>query len=260
MSRRLGAHVRLLNIRSDPRIIFDNMPEVAMAAGVTAQQIENADREAAAEARKAFEASCANAGVESTGQPSLLSTPFGFWAEQVGEIEPLVALAGRVSDLIVVDRPSGRKLASERIFDAAVFSSGRPTLVVADDVPDDLLRHVVIAWNGSLEAARVVGHAISLLHAADRVSIVTATSDRSSEAQFANLQDYLSWHGIKAHPLAVPAAEDSAGAALLAGAVRGNATMMIMGAYTHSRVRQFLLGGVTAHVLKHASIPVLMEH
>lgn len=260
LAQRLHAHVRLLFVRTDPRVTYAGLPDVIRASVVTRQQIEEAGRQEAANSRAAFGRLCDAAGIRSDGHFPDLQSTFGAWAEQVGEIEPLVSLAGRVSDLIVVNRPSTSIVASERIFDAAVFSSGRPTLVVSDQVPDDLLRHVVIAWNGSLEAARLVGHAIDLLRGAGRVSVTTAATERSSETAGADLQNYLMWHGIRAHQLAASPDHFSAAEALLATAMRAEATMIMMGAYTHSRVRQFLLGGVTRHMLQHATIPLLMEH
>jgi nucleotide-binding universal stress UspA family protein len=250
----------MLFVRDDPQAIYRNLPDVIRLSGVTAEQIEREGKAEAERARTAFERWCANAGLRSDGQYTDLQTPFGVWGEQIGEIEPVVAFAGRVSDLVVVNRPTSADLVSERVFDAAVFSTGRPALVVGERVPEDLLRHVVIAWNGSLEAARLIGHANDLLRAADRVSIVTAPSERSSETAAADLQDYLVWHGIRARQLATVTHAASTGEALLQTAERAEATMLVLGAYTHSRIRQMLLGGVTHHVLHNAKLPVLMEH
>ena len=132
--------------------------------------------------------------------------------------------------------------------------------MLSPKVTDNLLRHVVIAWNGSLEATRLVGHSLDLLHTAGRVSIITAVSGQGADTAPSDLANYLMWHGIRAHPLAAGSTSDGIPAAILAGATRGEATMLVMGAYTHSRIRQFLLGGVTRHVLEHSDIPVLMEH
>lgn len=260
LSQRLHAHIRMLFVRDDAGEIYRNLPEVLVATGVTAEQIDREGKQEAERSRTGFERWCAKSGLRSDGQFSDLQSPFGAWTEQIGDLEPAVALAGRVSDMVIVNRPTAAVTSSERIFDAAVFSTGRPALIVGDRVPDDLLRHVVIAWNGSLEAARLVGHATDLLHAADRVSILTAASERSAETSAADLQDYLVWHGIRARQLAVVEGTEGVGEALLQAATRAEATMLVMGAYTHSRIRQMLLGGVTRHVLHHATMPVLMEH
>ncbi|WP_131113695.1 universal stress protein [Lichenihabitans psoromatis] len=260
LSRRLEAHIQLLFVRDDPDRIFRDLPDLIRATGVTVKQIETDGKQAAERNRTSFERVCDKAGIRSDGKFEDLHATFGDWIERVGDIEPVVALAGRVSDLIIVNRPASTEMGSERIFDAAVFSTGRPTLVVSRKIPDSVLRHVVIAWNGSLEAARLIGHSLDLLHAADRVSIITAAIGRSAETVPADLTTYLMWHGIRAHELTATSASSNVPEAILACATRVEATMLVMGAYTHSRIRQFLFGGVTHHVLNHSEIPLLMEH
>jgi nucleotide-binding universal stress UspA family protein len=99
-----------------------------------------------------------------------------------------------------------------------------------------------------------------LLHLADRVSIFAAPQHDGEGVDPADLAESLSWHGIRAHPIVAPKNEHSTGAALVSAAVEQQATLIVMGAYTHSRLRQNFLGGVTKHLLGHASIPLLMTH
>ncbi|MCW6512135.1 universal stress protein [Lichenifustis flavocetrariae] len=236
------------------------LPVVIRDKGVTVTDIEAEAKRTAERSKAAFAHVCEQAGIRSDGKFDDLRTTFGEWDERIGDLEPSVALAGRVCDLIIVNRPTATNLASELIFDAAVFATGRPTLVLSPKVPDNVLRHVVIAWNGSLEATRLIGHSLDLLHAADRVSIITADRSGSAAETPGDLANYLMWHGIRAHPLSAVSESNSVPEAILAGASKGEATMLLMGAYTHSRIRQFLLGGVTRHVLENSEIPVLMEH
>jgi nucleotide-binding universal stress UspA family protein len=129
---------------------------------------------------------------------------------------------------------------------------------VGEKLPFAITDHVVIAWNGSLEASRAVLSAMPLLHLAGRVSIFAAPQHESVDA--AELAESLSWHGIRAHQVPGPRDENSTGAALVSAAVEQQATMIVMGAYTHSRRRQSFLGGVTRHLLTHAPVPLLMSH
>jgi len=189
-----------------------------------------------------------------------LDSCFASWSERLGEIETVVARFGRVSDLIVVPRPSWSSVQGQRCFDAAVFEGGRPTLVIGEKLPFALTDHVLVAWNGSLEASRAVLGAIPLLHQADRVSIFSAPQYESERADAADLAESLQWHGIRTHLIPGSRDESSAGAALVSAAVEQQATMIVMGAYTHSRLRQSFLGGVTKHLLVHAPVPLLMSH
>lgn len=85
-----------------------------------------------------------------------LDSCFASWSERLGDIETVVARFGRVSNLIVVPRPSSSSVQGQRCFDAAVFESGRPTLIVGEKLPFAITDHVIIAWNGSLEASRAL--------------------------------------------------------------------------------------------------------
>jgi nucleotide-binding universal stress UspA family protein len=71
--------------------------------------------------------------------------------------------------------------------------------------------------------------------------------------------EYLTWHGIRAHSVVDPKDEHATGAALISAACEQQATLIVMGAYTHSRLRQSFLGGVTRHLLAHTPVP-LMSH
>jgi nucleotide-binding universal stress UspA family protein len=172
----------------------------------------------------------------------------------------VVARFGRLSDLIVVQRPAPGSVHAQLCFDAAVFESGRPTLVVGDKSPLEITDHVIIAWNGSLEASRAVLGATPLLHLADRVSIFAAPQYDEDGVDPADLAESLSWHGVRAHQIIAPKDAHSTGAALLSAAAEQQATLIVMGAYTHSRLRQSFLGGVTKHLLAHSPIPLLMTH
>ncbi|MET5020099.1 universal stress protein, partial [Burkholderia pseudomallei] len=90
---------------------------------------------------------------------------------------------------------------------------------------------------------------ITLLHEATRVTVLHARTERFEEARAADLCTYLRWHGIVAEAATLDIEYGtSVGEAILAEAERRHVSMLAMGAYTHSRVREFLLGGVTRHV------------
>jgi nucleotide-binding universal stress UspA family protein len=172
----------------------------------------------------------------------------------------LVTRFGRVSDLIVLQQLAPGSIQAQHVFDAAVFGSGRPALIVPEKLPFDMTDHIMIAWNGSLEASRAVLGAMPLLHLANRVSIFAAPQYDAEGVDPADLAEALSWQGIRAHAVAAPANGYSTGAALVAAATKQEATLIVMGAYTHSRLRQSFLGGVTKHLLAHAPVPLLMSH
>jgi nucleotide-binding universal stress UspA family protein len=260
IAQRMQAHVTVLFVRPDPAAIAATLPDLVRSAGLDIKAIEQSGQDAAKRARVQFEAWC-DARKLSTKTSRRLDATFALWREEVGDLATLVALVGRVNDLIVVD---GRRKAgpiSAGALDASIFSSGRPALVVGDRVPDDLLRQVVIAWNGSLEGARSVSLSLPLLHAAEKVSIFTAPTAKSREGSLADVCSYLRWHGVVADVAMAPSKEfASVGEALLAACQRIDATLLVMGAYTRSRLQESFLGGVTRHVLDNAPMPVLLAY
>jgi nucleotide-binding universal stress UspA family protein len=259
LARRVNSHIRALFILPDPDAALAYLPDVILAAGVTREVIERETQEAAAKEKQRFiDWRTRNNLPETPG--GRLDTCFATWAEQIGEIEAVVTRCGRLADLIVVPRPAPGSTQAQRCFDAAVFGSGHPTLVIGERVPSDIIDHVMIAWNGSLEASRAVFGAMPLLHLAGRVSIFAAPQYDVEGVDPADLADYLRWHGIRAHPVVSPEDDHATGATLVSAASGQRATLIVMGAYTHSRLRQSFLGGVTRDLLAHAPVPLLMSH
>ncbi|MER2268291.1 universal stress protein [Methylobacterium oxalidis] len=261
LGRRLHAHIDVSFMAPGPEHVLAAMASLVPVGCATIEAIERGVREAAMESEAALRTWCEREGVPLASTGERLDATFVTWTELSGEVEPLLTLAGRVNDLLVVERPDPEVPFTGRALDTALFAVGRPTLMVGETVPYDLLDHVVIAWNGSLEATRLIGQSITLLHEARRVTVMHASTERYEEARAADLCGYLRWHGIVAEAVTLPIRDGtSVGEAILAESARRDASMLALGAYTHSRVREFLLGGVTRHVVEKASIPVLMAH
>lgn len=251
LAHRLSATVEALYVRPDTAAALAAMPDALGYYSISYEALEQASQEHATRARKRYEAwRDAQPG---TPQPT-------YWSEHEGMVEAVLERYGRLADLLVLRHPESQQPETERAFDAAVFGSGRPCLLVRDRVPKDLLRHVVVAWNGSLQGTRAVAGAMPLLGAADQVSIFSATRPDGDAQHGPEFARALARHGIQARLLPIPegGGAGAVGPALLQAAA--GASLLVMGAYTHSRVRQTLLGGVTRHVLAHAGIPVLMGH
>lgn len=260
LARKLNAQVQARYIRPDPDAAASIFPEIFAAGGVTREAIEREGRQAASLTRaRVDEWRNRHGGVAA----SIGETPGwgATWCEHVGEFEPIVTRYGRLSDFIVLPRPAISEIAAQRCADAAIFGTGRPTLLVGDEIlPDDLTRHVLIAWNGSLEASRAVSGAMPLLRLAKRVTIFTTLEYGAEAVDLHDLAASLRDRGIHTPEVVFPSGERSTGAALVMAAQTHHATLLVMGAYTHSRVREAFLGGVTKHLLSHAPVPLLMSH
>ncbi len=259
LARDLNARVQAAYIRPDANAAAAMIPEVIMASGVTRDVIERETRRAAAAAEMRFdEWRDRNGGrAKAEGGAGWSVT----WSEHVGEFEPIVTRYGRLSDFIVLPRPTADEIVAQRCADAAIFGTGRPTLLVGKTLPANLTDHILIAWNGSLEASRAVFGAAPLLRLAKRITIFTALDYGAEAVDLNDLAVALRERGANLSPeVTFPPRERPTGAALVDAAESQNATLIVMGAYTHSRMREAFLGGVTKHLLAHAPVPLLMSH
>ena len=132
-------------------------------------------------------------------------------------------------------------------------------MLLGESLPTALTDHVLIAWNGSLEASRAVFGAMPLLRLAKRVTIFTALEYGAEAVDLDDLAASLRDRGIHTPEVIFPTGERSTGAALVMAAETYHATLIVMGAYTHSRMREAFLGGVTKYLLAHAPRPAVDE-
>ena len=253
------SHIRAVFVRPDPSTLWASYPEVLGGTIGGYAEFKRHIEERGADQQRLFQAWCRRNDLPIVDRPPCTTASASCLA-LTGDIEAMVTRYGRVSDLIVVQRPTPGSTASQLCFDAAVFGSGRPALVLPEALPGEMTNHIIVAWNGSLEATRSVAAALPLLHAAKRVTIFTAREYGDQDSDLGDLGDTLQWHGITTPEVLFPDRSEHTGRALLDAAERQQASMIVMGAYTHSRMRQTLLGGVTRHVLGHAQVPLVMCH
>ncbi|MGB8841965.1 MAG: universal stress protein [Aliidongia sp.] len=255
VAERLGAHIQVLFVQLDPKTALMNLPEL-IGGGIDFARIERDSDVAAGQAREQFDLWCARLGLAALPADFPQTQPSAAWLEEVGDFDQLVEEHGRLSDLIVIANSDSHEMLGGRAFQPALFGTGRPTLIV-DNAAGSLLDHVLIAWNGSLEASNAVGQSTDLLRAAGRVSVY---SEGSSPEAVSALLAYLRRHGVRCDGEHAPVSASSTGASILATAEAAGVTLLVRGAYTQSRLRQAILGGTTRHLLSHAGIPIVMAH
>ncbi len=167
----------------------------------------------------------------------------------------------RLRDLTIVSVPATY---DQWYAEAIIFGSGRPTLVVPESSPLKPfgLNTVVVAWDFSRSAARAVADAIPILEKAETVRIVTVTNEKVIDTKHASeeLAKNLSRHGIDVIVDRVDAARLSIGESLTREIASHKADLLVMGAYGHSRFREFILGGATQSMLSKPLLPILFSH
>ena len=230
-----------------PAYVMAQLP--ADARGI---QVEEGKRKAA-EARGMFEQAAAKAGLTSRCE----------WMQEDGMPTERTALLGRYADLIVAGQsdPEAPVVGAVEIAEL-ILSGGRPVLLVPYAFRRQRLgEHVLIAWNGSREAARAVADAMPILEAAARVSVLAVDPGSAlGDAPGADIALHLARHDIRVEAAQMESQGLSPADILLNRAVDLSVDVIVMGAYGHSRLRELVLGGVTRDILRHMTVPVLMSH
>lgn len=253
----LKAHIDVLRIAPSS----SSLKELSFGPGFDASAAQAHLRSASRLAKREFEAWCDENRIGHRAVDHLLGSTFARWIEIEAEVETAVAREGRLHDLIVISKHAGSLSEFSRCFDAAVFSAGRPTFVAPKGTLEQPLRHVLIAWNGSLEAMHSVALSLDLIHQAERVSVLSLGTRESSESSAEDLASALRWHGVSADAVdANVEPQEQKPEALMGRAHDMEASLVIMGAFTHSRIRETLLGGFTEYLLSHAEMPVIFTH
>jgi nucleotide-binding universal stress UspA family protein len=189
------------------------------------------------------------------------SLSFG-WLDDVSEGESFIGSYGRVFDVIVMNRRDAKwSPLHERAIESGLFESGRPILLSPPSPPRQIATNVLIAWNCSTEQARAIALAMPLLQKADRITVLTVTGGTGVPGPSAEqLIRYLQRNGIIAAPMKVELDGRNTGEAILAAAQSLGCDLLIKGAYTQSRLRQWIFGGATQHVLANAALPVMLAN
>ncbi len=262
-------HVTGLHVTGD---VVTNMPPII--EGMTERQIVREfesmrERLGLGEktAREMFEAACARHGGELVDKPVPNDGITASWQVAAGRPEKVLAEKARVYDL-VISGVGGRVGASpatgaDAVLEAvetALFDAGRPVLVVPRQTPKTIGRNILIGWNRTANAARAVMAAMPLIEVADKVTICHVNTGAKPGPTPEELAASLAWHGVDAKVRHIPAGGVGVSDLLMTEAANIGGDLVIMGAYSHSRMREFVLGGVTRHALCHVVTPLMMMH
>jgi len=238
--------------------IYDPVVPISGAGYIPAEVIETQrdDNEAAAEAAiKSFTAASNQAGI--SAEPLMTSASLG------GAGDHFARMARRF-DLAIVGQAQPEVSGMEQVIgETTLFESGRPMIVVPyiQKAPFKT-NNVMICWDGSRTATRAVADAIPIIGNSGRVEIVIVANERGKqdEIEGADIGQHLARHGLKVDVHRISGGNIDVGDALLSHAADSGADLMVMGGYGHSRLREFVLGGVTRSIFESMTVPVLLSH
>lgn len=247
LARTLDAHLTGLQVHEMPEVLTMTDPS---GSGFLQELIAESVNRAAATTEKL--------------RPQLAATGLNHELRRLdlfpGQVASALAGEVRFSDLFVGTRPYGDPSKQHRVEESVLFESGRPCLFIP---PGHRVvssySSVLVAWKNTREAAVALAAAIPILRLANEVTVAIVeeggASEQRGEAPDEGIGRYLSRHGIRSEVRPI-AGWNNVSAAILNEAGRSGSDLIVLGAYGHSRLREWALGGVTRDVLSQAAVPV----
>lgn len=187
------------------------------------------------------------------------------WVSQEGQPNTFLARTSRYYDLLLLGQFSepndvNRPVRAEDL----VLSSGTPMIIVPTGYKvRPFQEYAVVAWDGSRPAARALTDAMQILETKKRLDVVTVGSGNGHPPSAETAPDiitHLKRHGIDARRILLTASREGIGPTILEYCAKNDPDVLVVGAYSHARLRQDLFGGVTRHILHNMTIPILMAH
>ena len=213
-------------------------------------------------AELAGEARAARSAFEALAAARLSDTS---WLERVGDVVEGVSARARYADLVILGQDEWQDPVERHplpVAHSVVVRCGRPVLVVPPAARSADFARIAVAWDGSREAVRAVHDALPLLRSASSVHLLTIVTapDANAAEDASNLIVHLANHGVAALSKVERASTAQEHKALHLSIEQGAYDLLIMGAYSHARWIEFILGGASQSTLLSSNIPVLVSH
>jgi nucleotide-binding universal stress UspA family protein len=252
MGEKFGAHVLGVAFSYEP-VVPGSVMGAIPPEFIETQRAESDRRAKSATAR--FEEIAKRVGI--SYETRVLSASISGAADRLGRL-------ARRFDIAVVGQPERARAMPEEVVDEGVlFESGRPVVFVPFIQRDGIkLDRVMVCWDGSRAATRAIADSMSVLAKAKTVEIVIVASSQAKQGELpgVDLGQHLARHNLKVDVKRITSPDIDVPSTILSYASDCGADMIVMGGYGHSRLREFVLGGVTRSLLESMTVPVLMSH
>lgn len=222
---------------------------------------EREEKKRVSEARKSFDAVVNAASVPYIQHPGPSDGLSASWEVVSGQPAGEVLVRAGASDLVVAGRrEDGVGPLTRSIAETALFGSGKPVLIAPAKPPEAIGSRIVIGWNRSASSVRAVQAAMPLLKSANHISMVSVKTNAKDGAEAGAMAEYLALHDVSVEVKEIEPDYRPVSEVLLDEVKQVKADLLVMGAYSHSRLRELILGGVTRNIFASADIPVLMAN
>ncbi|MET3970591.1 universal stress protein [Bradyrhizobium sp. S3.9.1] len=202
---------------------------------------------------------------DAAAKRSLISVEHRLLRTRGAEAPTILATLARRFDLSVFMQSEPGRVDNDDMIETALFQSGRPLIVVPYIQKDGLmLDRMVCCWDGSRAAARAFNDALPLLTRANTVDLLIVldekTNRKNKEVRGVEMAKHLARHDVKVRLERIAAPDIDVTSAILSYVADNSGTLIVMGGYGHSKLREVILGGVTRDMLKSMTVPVFMSH
>ena len=262
VAKRFNAHIAALHI-SESALTSSTYANISsnLKESILREERQSQDN-VAREIRNHVESFAKRRRITFSDNPAVSDKVSVSFSHEHGDVNDVLVRWARYHDTAAVCRPQTTpgKLRIGKVgssVESLMMESGKPILMVPPNWVVKKAQHAVIAWNDSLEASKALSMTLPWLLQMKKVTIVVAKSRIEGGEK---VRTQLAWHGIDAQVQVLNRRGQSAGKRLLKICKNIEADFLVMGAFSHSRVKQRLFGGVTDYVLENANILTVMVH
>jgi nucleotide-binding universal stress UspA family protein len=260
LAGQIGAHVTVgYEDGLGPTYVAPDFGGLAFSYRVFYEELQKARAERKALARTYFDQAIAATNIAIVSAPACQHGS-AMWLDQKTTDGATLAALGGLSDLVVLGAPGSRLSPTSWMVEETLFTLRRTALIVPPGTTTVDFSRPLLAWNGSPEAANALRQAMVLFPADARVTVLHIGDTKTGRIPAVSAAEYLKWHCFKAEIAWLGDRPQATAQIILEEAGRSAATCLVLGAYSHSRARELLLGGVTDSMLRAPKLPMIMAH
>lgn len=258
LAKQLGAHVTAgYEDEFGSIYLAPDMSGGAFSYGVFYEEMEKVRKDRKAAARKSFDDAVAATSLPIVSAP-VCQQGSAMWIDHDNG-EGVSDHTG-LTDLVVLDAPGKRAPVAWNVVEETLFTAHRLALIVPSGTSAVDFSKPLVAWNGSVQSANALQQALALFPSTAKITVLQVGDLKPGRMSARRAVDYLGWHCLEAELRHVKDRPKATAQIIAEEATRAGAGCIVLGAYSHSRTREALFGGVTDFMLRSPVLPMVMAH